>query len=361
MGDEEIAGYISKDLNKKKVEHIFIVIHGRKRDGDDYWKMLDHAISDAKKDGFEGADRETAVLAPQFFSTKYNSGQYKKNQLAWDDLNAWQPGGRATHPAGTTMTSFDVIDGLIDLHSDTDEYPSLKNITVVGHGGGGQLGQRYAALGQDAPDNIHVRYIHGDPSSCMYFTEDRPILPWVETSRQSCDNYNLWRYGFDQFPGTGGLLMTPKDYFKQYVQRDVLSIVGFEDTGSAGDTSCMANVQGGQNRRARNLIWFRYINQLARTDENLDGVPGEFKDLPDWSDAVDGRSHLRLLVVEDVAHNAEELFATDVGRGALFHATDIEEGWRPNKNKGPNNNEGGGKKGGGKKGGGQKEVGHKSQ
>lgn len=322
-------------MDEKTIEHLFIVLHGKLRDGNGYWKMLNNAINKARDDNFPGTDRQMAVLAPQFFSTKFNSGQYKKNQLAWDDLNAWQPGGQASHPADTKLTSFDVLDGLVKLHSDKEKYPNLKNVTVVGHGGGGQLAQRYSALGNDPPDNVHVRYIHGDPSSCMYFTEDRPILPDTETSRKSCDSYNTWRYGFDKFPGRGDKRMTPKEYFKQYVGRDVVSIVGLQDTGSAGDTSCMGNVQGGKNRRTRNLIWFRYINTLARTGEDLEGFPGSFEDLPDWSDAADGKSHLRLIVVEDAAHNAEKLFQGDLGRGALFHDGDIDEGWRPKKD---NNN-----------------------
>ncbi|KAJ5782391.1 hypothetical protein N7457_004165 [Penicillium paradoxum] len=330
-GDEEIPGFISKDLEDDAVEHLFIVLHGRLRDGNSYWKMLHNSINQAREDNFTGTDRKMAVLAPQFFSKKFNSGQYKKNQLAWDDLNAWQPGGQAIHPENTTLTSFDVLDGLVKLHSDKERYPSLTNVTIVGHGGGGQLAQRYSALGNDPPENVHVRYIHGDPSSCMYFTEDRPVLSDTDASKKTCESYNIWRYGFDHFPGTGGKRMTPKDYFKQYVSRDVVSIVGLQDTGSAGDTSCMAQVQGGQNRRARNLIWFRYINSLARTDEDLSGFPGSFKNLPDWSDAVDGKSHLRLLVVEDVAHNAEELFEGDLGRAALFHDRDIDQGWRPKK------------------------------
>jgi pimeloyl-ACP methyl ester carboxylesterase len=291
--------------------------------------MLHNSINEARSDNFTGTNRKTAVLAPQFFSTKFNSGQYKTNQLAWDDLNAWQPGGQANHPANTTLTSFDVLDGLVKLHSDKEKYPKLTNVTVVGHGGGGQLAQRYSALGNDPPDNVHVRYIHGDPSSCMYFTADRPILSDTGTSKDSCDSYNIWRYGFDKFPGTGGKRMTPKEYFTQYVSRDVVSIVGLDDTGSSGDTSCMGRMQGGTNRRARNLIWFRYINTLARTDEDLDGFPGSFEDLPDWSDGIDGNSHLRLVVVEGVDHNATELFQGNLGREALFHDGDIDEGWRP--------------------------------
>ncbi|CAI7636578.1 unnamed protein product [Penicillium bialowiezense] len=330
-GNEEIAGFISEDLDHKTIEHLYIVLHGKLRDGNGYWETLNDAISEAKETNATGSDRNMAVLAPQFFSTKYNTGQYKKNQLAWDDLNAWQPGGQANHPTNTTLTSFDVLDGLVKLHSDKAKYPSLKNVTVVGHGGGGQLAQRYAAVGNDAPDNVHIRYIHGDPSSCLYFTEHRPIISDNETSIEKCADYNTWRYGFHKFPGTGGKRRTPKEYFKQYLSRDVVSIVGLQDTANAGDRSCMGKLQGGGNRRARNLIWFRYVNTLARTDEDLDGFPGSFEDLPDWSDAVDGKSHLRLVVVEDAAHNATELFEGDLGRAALFHDRHIGEGWRPSK------------------------------
>ncbi|CAI7629311.1 unnamed protein product [Penicillium pancosmium] len=328
-GDEEIPGFITKNLDNKTIEHLFIVFHGRLRNGNDYWKLLNESIENAREDNFSGTDRKMGVLAPQFFSTEYNSGQYKDNQLAWDDLNAWQPGGQANHPSGTNLTSFDVIDGLVKIHSDKNKYPSLKNVTVVGHGGGGQLAQRYSALGNDAPDNVHIRYIHGDASSCMYFTEDRPIVPDNDTSKDSCGHYNTWRYGFDKFPGTGDKQLTPKQYFKQYLTRDVVSIVGLQDTGHSGDTSCMGRVQGGTNRRARNLTWYRYINELARTDEDLEDFPNSFENLPDWSDVVDGKSQLRLVVVEDVAHNAEKLFRGDLGRGALFHDGYIDGGWRP--------------------------------
>ncbi|KAL4915390.1 hypothetical protein BDW62DRAFT_212739 [Aspergillus aurantiobrunneus] len=332
---EEIAGFISKDLDEKTLEHLFIIIHGKKRNGNEYWQMLNDVINNATDDGFPGTDREMAVLAPQFFSTKFNSGQYKPNQLAWDDVNAWQPGGQANHPAYTTLTSFDVLDGLIKLHSDKLKYPNLKNITIVGHSGGGQLIQRYSALGNDPPEDVHVRYIHDNPSSCMYFTEDRPILSDMDigTSTNSCVWYNTWRYGFDHFPGRGGKPRTAKDYFTQYLSRDVVSVVGLQDTGRHGDTSCMGKLQGGQDRRTRNLIWFRYINMLARTDEDLEGFPGSFEDLPDWSDAVDGKIHVRLVVVEDAGHDAHGLFKGTLGRGALFHDGDIDEGWRPKKNK----------------------------
>ena len=52
----------------------------------------------------------------------------------------------------------------------------MKNITMIGHGGGAQLINRYAATGKDPQSpKIYIRYVVGDPSSSPYFTEHRPV------------------------------------------------------------------------------------------------------------------------------------------------------------------------------------------
>jgi len=107
---------------------------------------MDNILSSALKDNVKGADKNAIVVAPQFFSTKYNSGQYSKNQLAWGDVNAWQAGDIATSPSGTTLTSFDALDALVEEFTNSTKYPAMTNVTVVGHGGGAQLNQRYSMV-----------------------------------------------------------------------------------------------------------------------------------------------------------------------------------------------------------------------
>ena len=337
-GEEEVAAFITENVTKSDVEHAFVVIHGKNRDGDRYWRAFDDAIDQARRDDFPGSERQVVVVAPQFFSTVYNSGQYTDNQLAWGDLNAWQPGGMATHPVNTTMTSIDVLDALIEHYSDVTTYPSLKNVTVIGHGGGGQLTQRYAAVGREPPStHVHVRYVHGDPSSCAYFTEDRPIYKdddgndgEEDDSKSSCGFFNTWRYGFDGFLGTGGVLKSPEEYFIQYAKRDVVSMVGYGDTKSKqGDRSCMARLQGGDRRRDRNLIWYRYVHTLAGTDEDLEGFPGEFVNMTDWSYLVGNETSLRLVVIKNATHKVEELFEGRTGQAVLFSDGDLETDWVP--------------------------------
>jgi pimeloyl-ACP methyl ester carboxylesterase len=329
---EEIAAYWSEDPKNDEVKHAFIMIHGKLRDGDDYWTTMNNILQSAIDADYPGADDAAIVVAPQFFSEKLNSGQYNSNMMAWEDVNAWQAGDPASHPEGTKLTSFDALDALVEEFMDEDKYPSMKNITVVGHGGGGQLNVRYAMVAKTpSKGNAHIRYIHGDPSSAAYFTRNRAQkissgeqLP----TRDDCEYYNTWRYGFDEFYGTADGLKTAKEYFQQYISRDVVSIVGYDDTEEGGDQLCAALMQGGTKRRDRNLVWWQYVNTLARTNENVTGFPATFEDMPDYSDVSHNQISMRLTVVEDAGHDAEAVFSGKEGRASLF-AVDVPVGWRP--------------------------------
>jgi hypothetical protein len=329
---EEIATYWSENPKNDEVKHAFIMIHGKLRDGDDYWTTMNNILQSAIDANYPGADDDAVIVAPQFFSEKLNSGQYSSDMMAWEDVNAWQAGDPASHPSGTKLTSFDALDALVEEFMDEDKYPSMKNITVVGHGGGGQLNVRYAMVAKTpSKGNAHIRYIHGDPSSAAYFTRNRAqkISSGEELpSRDDCDYYNTWRYGFDEFYGTADGLKTAQEYFKQYISRDVVSIVGYDDTEEGGDTLCAARMQGGTKRRDRNLIWWQYVNTLAQTNENVTGFPATFDDMPDWSDISNKQINMRLTVVEGAGHDAEAVFSGKEGRATLFDV-DVPVGWRP--------------------------------
>lgn len=328
----EIAAFWSEDPKNDEAKHAYIMIHGRQRDGDAYWTTMNNILQAAIDADTPGADDDAIVVAPQFFSKKLNAGQYSDSEMAWEDVNAWQAGDPASHPEGTKLTSFDALDAIVEEFMDEDKYPSMQNITVVGHGGGAQLNVRYAVVAKTpSKGNAHIRYIHGDPSSAAYFTRNRAQsissgekLP----DREDCEYYNHWRYGFHEFGGTADGLKTAEEYFKQYITRDVVSIVGYEDTEASGDQLCMALMQGGSKRRDRNLIWWQYVNTLARTNEDLTGFPATFDDMPDWSYLSNNQISMRLSVVEGAGHDAEDVFSSKEGRGALFSA-DVPIGWRP--------------------------------
>ncbi|EPS39722.1 hypothetical protein H072_6470 [Dactylellina haptotyla CBS 200.50] len=331
---ERIPFFQSISPAPEYVTHAFIVLHGRLRNGKHYWMITNSTIRSARKDGYPGSQINATILAPQFFSAKYNKGQYRRNDLAWADTNAWQAAERAIHPRGTHIDSIDVLDAIVSMFENKAVYPSMKNITIIGHGGGGQLIQRYAALGKAIAGDSHIRYIHGDPSTCVYFTDDRLIPENSAPSKQNCHLFDTWRYGFKGFPAEKNTPTLREDAFYKYITRDVISLIGREDTGEEGDQTCMAKMQGGTKRRDRNLTWWKYINLLAGTSANLDGFPGQFALKRNWRHISNGSINLKLGVVEGVGHDAKDIFSSDTGRSALFSDGVIDVGWRPLGNAG---------------------------
>ncbi|WFD42590.1 hypothetical protein MPSI1_001236 [Malassezia psittaci] len=329
---ETIPVYWSANPNNTKVEHVFIMMHGKLRDGDTYWSIMNDIVNSARQDNNPGAMKDIIIAAPQMYSAKLNKGQYDNDTLAWEDVNTWQSGAIASHPPGTNLTSMDALDVVVDHFTRRATYPALTNITMVGHGGGAQLMNRYATTGKDPSDPaVYVRYVVGDPSSSPYFTPDRTEMDSSIANTSDCEGYNTWRYGFDMFTGTSDANLTSKDYFSRYIRRDVVNLVGLNDTEPNGDQKCMALLQGGTKRRDRNLVWWRYINTLARTNESLTGFPGNFKNLPDWSDTYTERIGPRLAIIKGAEHDPSKVFKSKIGRSVLFDAKTIETGWRPDK------------------------------
>lgn len=108
-------------------------------------------------------------------------------------------------------------------------------------------------------------------------------------------------------------------------------MIGYQDVKASGDDNCPAMMQGGLKRRDRNLIWWRYINSLARTSEDLNGFPGTFNSLPDWSGTIQSSGFQpKLIIVANATHDANEVLGSAEGFSALFAAShQIVKGYRP--------------------------------
>ncbi|CAD6961402.1 unnamed protein product, partial [Tilletia caries] len=329
VGDrgEELITYWSNSLSDSQAEQAIVMFHGKERNGDGYWTIANQVLRSAVNDGFPGANKNTLVIAPQFMSKIRNSGQYASNQIAFDDVNPWQVGERATFPKGTSVTSFSAIDNLLDRLADKSKFPKLQRIVIVGHGGGGQLVTRYAVLGSiPSPSKVAVRLVVGDPSSNLYFTDDRPLRSSFDAqgaTKGSCPLYNTYRYGFTdltKYNPTAGSL-SPSAYFSRFAKRDVVFIVGNNDKDPSGDQTCMAHLLGGSARCDRTFMYWRYINQLAGTTASakLSGFPGKFSSqLPDWSNQTGGQLKAQLTIVPNAQHDPSAVFQNQLGRAVLF-------------------------------------------
>ena len=319
-----LAAYWTADEKKDKVTHTIVVIHGARRDADVYWST----INDALQARYGSGNSNVTVVAPIFFSAKLNKKQYTSRQLAWGEVNSWQPGEGSIHPSGVRISSYKAIEILFNHLADKKVYPNMRNVTLVGHSGGAQLVSRVATVVPTLPD-LYFRFVVADPSSNPYFTPDRPVVDGAQDPKE-CSLFNSWRYGFENFTVPEYKKREPLEHFLSYVKRDVVHLNGALDTVANGDQECMAILQGGPLRIVRNLVWWKYLNLLAGTTSKLDLFPGKFSHLPDWSEAAQGEIRSRLSVIPDMEHD-NTILSSPQGQSTIFDDDNITTGWLPDK------------------------------
>ena len=82
----------------------------------------------------------------------------------------WRGGGDA---GGTTISSFDVIDRLIETLSDKTFYPAMKRIVLIGFSAGGQFVGRYVAVGKcPVRAGVQMEFVDIAPSTELRLDED---------------------------------------------------------------------------------------------------------------------------------------------------------------------------------------------
>jgi len=254
-----------------------IVIHGRLRNADVYYDSAERAVLAAGR-----TLSDTLLVVPQFLAeADIDAHGLSADTLAWD-WTGWMGGDPAMRPA--PVSSFAVIDGIIDQLADATRFPALSQVVVVGHSGGGQVAHRYAVVTRGTAQlqarGIHSRFVIANPSSYVYFDENRPQADgtFAPFDRAHCDNFDHWKYGPQHAPAYIG--KTPfHDLERAYVARDVRYLWGERDcspTHPALDISCAAQTQG-PDRLSRGRAYFRYLqarhgNALAHQAAVVPGV-----------------------------------------------------------------------------------------
>ena len=248
-----------------KVSAAVLVFHGMGRNGDAYYAAAEKLLRASGK-----AD-ETLLLAPNFF----NPADVKRHPV--NDLPLWQ-GSRWNHGADAmnwprALSSFQPIDDVLAVLADRARFPLLESVVLAGHSGGGQLVHRYAVL--NAVDEtlraggIRLRYLIANPSSFLYFTNERPTANgagFAPYDLNRCPNYDDYRYGMDKLPPYGGSL-SAQALYQRYAEREVAMLLGGADNDPDHvqlDKSCGAQA-GGSHRLERGRNYIRYERHLAKT------------------------------------------------------------------------------------------------
>ena len=275
------------------VTKVLIIIHGTLRNADAYYAAGEELLAKAG-DLADG----TMVVAPQFLiGPDVDAFSLNAQTLAWTQ-NGWKGGEAARQPA--PISSFAALDALLKHFADRRLYPSLKTIVVMGHSAGAQLVQRYAVAAREIEDltsaGISVRYLVANPSSYLYFDNERPALQDQQAGLASCPKATQWRYGLAGAPPYVST-QDPKLLETKYAARNVVYLLGQADTNPYThfiDRSCGAVAQG-PYRLARGLTYFDYMRKRHPSDLNQ-----------------------KVVEVPGVGHDDEAMFTSDCGIAVLF-------------------------------------------
>ncbi len=254
------------------VVRVFIVIHGTLRNADTYYASGRQVV---EKAGAAGSG--TMVVAPQFL-TRADTRAFSlpASTLAWTQ-EGWKGGEPARQPG--PVSSFAALDALLAHFADRGLYPSLTTVVVIGHSAGAQLLQRYAVAGHEgdalARGGVAVRYVVANPSSYLYFDDERPNADAIAGG--ICPRATQWKYGLKSAPPYVAS-QDGRELETRYVARDVVYLLGQADTNPYThfiDRSCAAMAQG-PYRLARGLAYFDYLKKRHPDDlaQQVVEVPG---------------------------------------------------------------------------------------
>jgi hypothetical protein len=259
----------------RSAEEAIVVVHGALRNAGDYFHAIEAAAG--------SAGREPLIIAPQFLTTDdIREHGFQGGALRWG-TEEWKSG------LGET-SSFTVMDELLERLLRT---PGLRRVTLVGNSAGGQFVNRYAAVGRiPGRGDVRFRFVVANPSTYLYFDRQRPHKGRFMVNPDPA--VDRWRYGFTDAPGyvTG----TADDYFGDYIERDVVYLVGVQDADPGAvllEVHPAAEAQG-PTRLERAVNYHAYLEHKA------------------------GRPVHELVIVPGVGHDATELFSSPRGRACLF-------------------------------------------
>ena len=317
LGEAIVPAYTSADLSKthSDIKRAVVVVHGRLRDADKYFDLTLRAARTSN------TMHDTLLIAPQILTTADAARHNLGPAVARWKSEAWLAGD--TGKAPLSLSSFEVLDGIIAQLADRTRFPNLERIVVAGHSAGAQFVQRYAVVGradqvltsaglQPYAEGVDpstltagkgpvmlVRYVVANPSSYVYFDATRPA------STNNCQEFDHWRYGVvDPVSYARGGDMKAME--RRYFTRRVIYLLGGKDNDpnhSALDKTCMAEAQGA-NRLERGTNYFAYVLKRAKV-QNI------------------SLRHTRI-EVPDVAHDATRMFNEICGKAALFDAPGCE-------------------------------------
>ena len=220
--------------------------------------------------------RRTIFIKPAFFS-RVNCHKNLLGKVAlWDTKkHDWRRGARSLGEHG--VSSYAVIDRIYALLADRARYPKLKHILLCGFSAGGQVVNRYVAVGRLVPaKHLDYSFAVGAPSSYLYI-DGRRITPdgSFAVPEPPPPDLEAWHDGLQgRCPYAADLSV--KEILANLASRPTLFMCGAEDVLPRGLIVTPGAMTQGENRYKRFLNYQKYIALYPEWAKQCRfvGVPG---------------------------------------------------------------------------------------
>ena len=125
-----------------------------------------------------------------------NDGDYGGFPEDPNDMKGWAVGANST--GSPSISSFEVMDELVQALIDKAVHPNMEKVMIVGHGEGGSFVHRYAMFTQmDVQVSINMSFHVANPSVLLYLFDDRPLQPKKPTCDQNTNHtISHWEWNF---------------------------------------------------------------------------------------------------------------------------------------------------------------------
>ena len=257
---DRVLDYVETRVGRtlEALEQLIVVIHG-----------LQGSATSALKVGSGVAEKmslpNTAlVLAPQFIE-KAPQAPELSGKLFWWGRSSWRGGDLSYERGAIRVSSFAVLDDLLERYLSKDKMPRLKTVILLGHSAGGQYVQRYAA-GTDIDKRFpSIRFVFGvaNPSTYLYLNSQRPTLGSEVTFSVPTESRCQWNAGhFGLDARNEYFARIPIDELRRsFINRTVIYALGTKDNDPQHhqlSRSICAQLQGA-HRLERGENYFRHL------------------------------------------------------------------------------------------------------
>lgn len=282
------------DVHNEAIERILISLHGTGGNAELYLQNGLASVAAAVTNGVDpNARLNTLIIAPQFVYRREYYGKFPPNLFYWSGGRAY--GNESVEldldcdgvPESGNLCSFTILDTLLDRVCRPDLFPNLRIIVIAGQSNGGQFVNRYAAasrLEQEVatPRGVDMRYIAMSAGSYLYFNGERAVSGSTNVFAvpAGCAVYDNWPHGLADLDDAGCGWTYAKQIGAnamrdQYPGRDVIYLIGQNDTDEEADPACQDEWQG-RDHVEKGEIYFNYLQHYfgSRLQHELHVVPG---------------------------------------------------------------------------------------